>query len=163
MATKHSRRFSSILGVFHHLCRSEETNSGPVPETLRASYADRPGAYFIVLHTWTALISRERHSEPCTINHHAHTGVARILVSARPALRVTWPLLVPPRHNLRMVHHLHRATCVTNFNLIVRLDGRYVASRFVIMGKRKDRARTAAASEKRRQAEEGSRSRSRHD
>ena len=53
------------------------------------------------------------------------------------------------------VHHLHRATCVTNFDLIVRLDGRYVASRFFIMGKRKDRARTAAASDARRKKAAG--------
>ena len=40
MAKKNFRRFSSIFGVFHHLSRSEEKFSGPVPETLRASYAD---------------------------------------------------------------------------------------------------------------------------
>ena len=41
VAKKKFRRFSSILGVFYHVSRSEEKFSGPVPETLRASYADR--------------------------------------------------------------------------------------------------------------------------
>ena len=44
VAKKNFRRFSSIFGVFHHLSRSEEKFSGPVPETLRASYADRENA-----------------------------------------------------------------------------------------------------------------------
>ena len=99
-------------------------------------------------HVWVALVDRV--APPYPFITCQPVAPVCVLECPPPAVWETFGLPDASRHDIRMIHHVNRARIATHIDCVVRESRRCVARLFDFMGKRKDMARTAAASKARR-------------